>query len=210
MYKENQLYCLMLEDYFYPRTASVAKSYYGTLENMLDLSDILCENEWTFRRYHELICGLEQYDGMQEICNDVTGIAYPLLTPMTEVYRHKITLTDHNWIGIGFSGAYCSLTADCVEATQILLKTDTGYRRCMRAAFTNLRICIPNLGWVYLNGATKGFPGIVSHESETTTMSLFVDQQYYPYEDLAQAVLDAQDPERINLAAVIGDILGEI
>ena len=210
MKEESLVYCVMLEDYYYPRTASVAKAYYSTLEDWSDFSETLSENRWTARRYGELIFQLDEYDGSQAIFNTVAGVQYPLLVPMREVCRYRMTLTDQNWVGIGYSGAYNSFAAERVEVIQILLRTQTGYRRCMKAAFTNLRICIPHGGWVRLNGATKGFPGVLSHENGATTMNLFVDQQYYALEDLAQALADVKDSKRIDLTIASGDVIGEM
>ncbi|MBQ9762020.1 MAG: hypothetical protein IJV82_02975 [Oscillospiraceae bacterium] len=210
MFKEKQIYCIMLEDYYYPRTASVAKAYYGTFEDVLGLTHFLAEDDGTRRRYQELIEKVEFYDCIHGGSHVVAGVEYPLLTPMVEVCRYESVLMDHNWNGIGFSGAYCSFTADRVVVTQVLLKTNIGYRRCLKASFTNLRTCIPNWGWTCLNGATKGFPGVVTHVDNSTCMNLFIDQQYYSFGELAQAVADMMDPERINLVAVMGDIVGEM
>lgn len=209
MNEASLMYSVMLEDYYYPRMASVAKAYYGTLEDWSDFSQTLSDNPWTARRYGDLICQLDEYDGSQEIRNTVAGVQYPLLVPMQEVCRYRLTLTDQNWIGIGYSGAYSSFAAERVEVTQILLRTQDGYRRCMKAAFTNLRTCIPHRGWVHINSATKGFPGVFGHENMTTTMNLFVDQQHYPFEDFAQALADVKDPERIDLTITSGDIIAE-
>lgn len=210
MFREKHMFGIMLEDFYYPRTASVAKAYYGTWDDIVSLADHLSKIPGTSKRYRELIEKVENYDGIHPETHVVAGVEYPLLTPMVEVCRYESVLTDHNWNGIGFSGAHCSFTADRVVATQVLLKTNSGYCRCMKASFTNLRTCIPNWGWSFLNGATKGFPGVITHVGNTTGMNLFIDQQYYALGELAQAVGDMTDPERINLAVTIGDIVGEM
>ena len=54
-----QLYRIYLEDYSYPRSISMVKPYYGTMDEIINLMAYLSESMGTSMRYQETIGAVE-------------------------------------------------------------------------------------------------------------------------------------------------------
>ena len=97
MMNNKQYYEINLEDYSFPRYASAVKSYFGTMDDIINLMVRLADNDWTRIRYQETIDAAEYYDLDPEITPPVAGQVMPILTPVQEICRFETQLTDQDW-----------------------------------------------------------------------------------------------------------------
>ncbi len=204
-----QFYEIQLEDYSSPRYTSAAKAYYGTWQDILALIDRLRQNEDTSARYSEIIEAVETYDKDNVPNHTVAGKIYPILFPVREVCRFETRLMNPTWNFNAYNGGIYPCRADAVAVCQNLIRTENGYERCLKARVKGLDICFQRFGWSYSTDVVWGFPGIVTWDNDLHSLNLFVSQQQYGFNELAQATADVADIGRIDLAVMVADILGE-
>lgn len=209
MMNNKQYYEINLEDYSFPRHASAVKSYYGTMDDIIDLMVHLADNDWTRTRYQETIDAAEYYDLDPEITHTVAGQVLPILTPVQEICRFETQLTDQRWNYMTFSGAVYPCYAANVDACQTLIRTESGYERCLKAVISGLSICHHGTGWTTPSNVIKGFPGVVIWDGEHHCLNLFVSQAHYEFDELDMATTDVVDVSTIDLSAIMADILAE-
>lgn len=210
MINQNQFYKMYLEDYRNPRMYRETRAYYGKLEDFLGLAARLSEKKEAAICYADTIEAMESYYLDQNITHWMAGRMYPLLTPVDEICRYDTILENQKWEYHAISGAVCALRAKRVRVSQILIQTEDGFERCIKANFTGLEVCIPGMGWYCPNVAIRGFPGVVTWDENVHTVHLFSTQCRYRFEEREQALKDITDIGKIRLEAAVGDIFGEV
>lgn len=211
MLEKKQIYEICLENYYYPRYASVAKSYYGTREEIDRLMAHLAKDPWTAMRYRQTIEAVENYDQDDQATHWVAGQEYPILIPAQEICRFETTLSDHKWNYKSYNGSVVACCAEQIHVCQLLIQDDLGYERCLSASTENLGICPHYPGWCHVNGIIRGFPGIVTWDGEHShRMTLSTTQVHYAPDQLEQARADLVDPDCIDLSLLMADIFGEV
>lgn len=209
---DKQFYRTYLEDYSFPRHASVVKPYYGTEEDIFNFIHNLASDDWTAKRYKEIIdaaCAYDTDDDPFDTVATIAGQVHPVMTPVQEIGRFETNLTNQSWIYTNYHGEVFPCRATSVDVCQVLLQTDNGYDRCMKVKLTGFTVCYHSIGWVELTYAMKGFPGIITYDGKHHTMNLLVCLDRYTFDELATAASDLVDTSRIDLAAITGDILAE-
>lgn len=204
-----EIYEIKLEDYRFPRFASAVKSYYGTMDDIINLMVHLADNDWTRTRYQETIDAAEFYDLDPEITHTVAGQVLPILTPVEEVARFETQLTNRSWYYTAYNGVVYPCWAERLDVCQTLIRTESGYQRCLRATVSGLSVCHHAIGWANPSDVIKGFPGAVSWDGANHTMNLAVPLGHYSFEEQNQAFADVVDVESIDLSAIMADILAE-
>lgn len=209
MMNNEKIYEITLEDYSFPRYASEVKSYYGTLDDIINLMVRLSDNDWTRTRYQETIEAAEYYDLDNEITHTVAGQVLPILTPVREICRFETRLNNQHWDYTTTGGVVYPCWAYEVEVCQSLIQTENGYERCLRATLSDLSFCHQSVGWLNVNNAIKGFPGVVTFDDNCHKLNLFVSQHHYEFDELDAATADVVNVNTINLAAIMADIIAE-
>lgn len=209
MMNNKQYYEINLEDYRFPRYASAVRSYYGTMDDIINLMVRLADNDWTRTRYQETIEAAEYYDLDPEITHTVAGQAFPILTPVEEVACFETQLTNRSWYYTAYNGVVYPCWAEHLDVCQTLIRTGDGYTRCMRASVSGLNVCHHAIGCANPNDVIKGFPGAVTWDGTNHTMNLAVPLVHYSFEEQNQAFADVVDVESIGLSAIVADILAE-
>lgn len=207
--EKKQLYEIRLEDYSARRYTAAVKSYYGTREDIDRLADHLRSDAGTRTRYMETIEAVENYDGANLPVHNVAGQIMPILTAVEELSRLETRLTNAVWNYTACTGGIYPCRAEAITLCQNLIRTDNGYERCLKAQIRDLEICFQRFGWCRPNEVGWGFPGIVTWENDCHTLNLFVSQQRYGFDEQEQAMADVGDIRRIDLGAIIADIVGE-
>lgn len=209
---EKQFYKIYLEDYSFPRYASVVKPYYGTEDEVYDFISNLEKDEWTKKRYREIIEAAYAYetdgDPYQTVAT-IAGQILPVATPVEEIGRFETTLTNHSWIYTDYYGKVFPCRADSIDVCQVLLRTDRGYERCAKVKLTGFSVCYHSAGWIELCRSTKGFPGVVTFDGKHHIMNLMVCMDGYGFDELASAASDLVDANCINMAEITAEFLGE-
>lgn len=209
MMNNEKIYEITLEDYSFPRYASAVKSYYGTMEDIINQMVRLSDNDWTRTRYQETIDAAEYYDLDDQITHTVAGQVLPILTPVQEVCRFETKLSNQRWEYMSYNGAVYPCWANEVDVCQSLIRTESGYERCLKATISGLNICHHGTGWITIGNLIKGFPGVVTWDGEHHNLNLFVSQAHYEFDELDTATSDVVDVSTIDLSAIMADILAE-
>lgn len=204
-----EVFEIQLEDYRFPRYASTVRSYYGTMDDIINLMVRLSDSDWTRTRYQETIDAAEYYDLDPEITHTVAGQVMPILTPVEEVTRFETQLTNRSWYYTAYNGVVYPCWAEKLNICQTLIRTGDGYSRCLRASVSGLSVCHHSIGWANPSDVIRGFPGAVTWDGSIHTMNLSVALAHYPFEEENQAFADVVDVETIDFAAIVADILAE-
>ncbi len=210
MKNHEDIFEICLEDYTQPRYTSAIRTYYGTEHEIRDLMDRLRNStNGAAVRYNETIEAVDQYDLDDELTHTVAGQTLPVLKPVEEICRLKTQLSNHYWNYTTYSGAVFSCYASKIDVCQVLIATDSGYERCVKADFTGLCINHHGIGWVNPCNRFKGFPGMVTYDGEHSTVTLLTSQTHYEPAELDVAMADIMDISTIRIPVATADILGE-
>lgn len=205
----NAIFEIKLEDYCRPRYESAIRSYYGTGEDINDLMERLKNIAGASDRYQETIMATEYYDFDEDITHTIAGKELQLLKQVQEICRYQTSFMDHYWDYFTNEGTVFHCYAAKVDACQVLICTDSGYERCIRASFSNLCVHHHGVGWINPCDHMKGFPGMVTWDGEHHNLSLFISQAHYEPNEFNEAITDTVSDERIDLSAAVSDILAE-
>ena len=208
MYTKDTLFQIKLEDYAAPRYASVIKSYYGSMEEMIDMLTRLEDDPQACTRYKETLDAAEYYDLDDQATHTVAGKTLPIFTPATIVSRHEDTLEKPYWYYVTPDQRVFPCYATQIDLRQTLVETETGYDRCVQANLSDLCVCYQNTGWA-LPPVMKGFPGMVVRDGDTFCMSLSALQAHYEFDELDRALRETADSSHVNLALLVADIIAE-
>ncbi|MBO5785421.1 MAG: hypothetical protein J6R05_05070 [Bacteroidaceae bacterium] len=209
MIKKDQIFELKLEDYSYPRRMSAVKSYYGTMDEIIELMIRMEDDPHVCARYKETLDAAEFYDLDNEVTHTVAGQTLPVFTPVREISCLETSFPYKEWTYKGYNGALYPCYATNVDVRQSLIQTATGYELCIQANITDLRVCYTGVGWVCPNVVMKGFPGMVTYGDNTHRMALATSQKHYDFDELELAMADAMNPNSIHWPCLVVDILAE-
>lgn len=209
MFKKDHLFAITLEDYACPRYLPVTKSYYGSMDEMVDFMIRLEDNPATGARYKETLDAAEYYDLDNDMTHTVAGQTLPIFVPVVEVSRLETTRQDVRWEYKTYGGTVYPCYASKIEMRQSLIETPSGYELCVQANIIGLQVCYHGVGWLCPNGTIKGFPGMVTFGDNTHKMALAVSQYHYEFNEYDLAMADATNPYSVNLACLVADILAE-
>ena len=123
MFKKDQIFELTLEDYACPRYLPVSKSYYGSMDEMVDFMIRLEDNPATGARYKETLDAAEYYDLDNDMTHTVAGQTLPIFVPVAEVSRLETTREDVRWEYKTYSGTVYPCYASKIEMRQSLIET---------------------------------------------------------------------------------------
>ena len=105
MIKKDQIFELKLEDYSRPRYMSALKSYYGTMDNLIEFMVRLEDNPNTCTRYKDTLHAAEFFDLDNEVDHTIAGQTLPVFVPVKELSAIETVLHDPSWVYTTYSGA---------------------------------------------------------------------------------------------------------
>lgn len=209
MSNDKSVFGISLEDYSFPRYFPSYRPYVGSKEEAMLFAERLAGNMYAATRYEKLIQGIRNYDENPHTIYEIAGQKHQVMTPMEEVYRRELTLEGHRWEYQSARGSLYNLEADRIWVSQIVVRNERWALRCSKAAFEGLRIMVPGIGDVYLNGEVKGFPGMIYYQDDTHYMSLYITQKQYQVSQLDEAIQDIEGVYGLDLTDVSRDSIGE-
>ena len=209
----NPYYELVLEDAACPSFCSFTKSFHGNLSDIKGLMEALAgDNE---RGYHNRI--LNAFQAWEQGNLDVThSPAYhecKLLTPEEVIDYEDFTFQNVIWQHTNIWGFIYELKADTIDVSQIVVKKDSHYIRCIRPVFENLAMRssespIPQmLEWRPVGDMFWGYPHMMVLQGRYTYPRLFINQKYYT--DIQEAIHDLRDETKIDYSVVCEEIFGD-
>ena len=203
------IYQIQLENYNRPRYESALRSYYGDRDELAALMTRIENIQGAKDRYSETINAFDYYGLEDDMTHTIAGQEVPILSRVQEICSYHTTLHNQSWDFITHEGGKIPCCADKVDVTQMLIATETGYERCIRATFTGLLVYRHSAGWFNPGAFSKGFPGMVIWDGVCHTVSLYITQAFYDPEELEEAIEDTVDERMICLEVAVADILGE-
>ena len=209
MITNERLFELKLEDYSRPRYLPAIKSYYGTMEEIIQLMIRMDNNPKVAMRYKETLEAAEYYDLDNEVTHTVAGQTVPVFTSVLEYSLLETSLRDKRWVYQTEDGNLYPCYAPRVDVRQSLIQTEKGYEYCVRANITELQVCYPVVGWSLVDLNIKGFPGMITLCDRTHQMTLATTQKHYDFKQLEAAMKDATNPDTIDFSLLVADSLAE-
>lgn len=209
MFTKDQIYELNLEDYSCPRYTSAIKPYYGTMDEIIEFMIRLENHPEAYSRYKETLDAAEYYDLDNDVTHTIAGQTLPILNPVEEISRLETIRQDARWEYKAYNGTLYPCYASEIEMRQSLVETKLGYELCVQANITGLLVCFPGIGWMCPNSFIRGFPGMVSFEDNTHHMALAVSQMHYEFDERDLAMADATNPNSVDPACLVADIIAE-
>lgn len=214
--EKKQLYGLVLEDYSSPRYNPRAKLYVGTMQELLDFTEAL-EKE-SVPQYKYLITAIRSYASNPGATHTVCGVEYPILTPVKEIGRKEINLTDHIWIHkTELRACEYLMHADSIWSSHVLVEYESQLILCSKASFDQLKISTALLGWIQLNKDIASFPGMVCNnyygepKKCVSHLSLYGENKIYrTEEEKNKAMEDLPGMMEVDLHSMIEEIMREV
>lgn len=138
-FEENLFYCLTLDDYATPSFCSFGKDYFGTLQLITSLIDLL-ETDKKYAENHA-----QHIQTFKEYCNGNTevkhGVAYrkiPLLTPVY-VYAQANSIVSFNKVEhLNIWDCIYYMRWKKAESSHIWLRHKNSFVRCIKTKFYKL------------------------------------------------------------------------
>ena len=209
MITNDRLFELKLEDYSRPRYLPAIKSYFGTMEEIIQMMLRMERNPKVATRYKETLEAAEYYDLDNDVTHTVAGQTVPILTPAKELSRLETSIHKKTWTYKTDDGNLYPCYASQIDVRQSLIQTEKGYEHCIQANITDLEVCYPVVGWTWVDLNIKGFPGMVTLRDRTHQMGLATTQRHYDFDQLEAAIKDATNPNTIDFNFLVADILAE-
>lgn len=210
MNKHAPIFEIKIEDYSQKRWKSAVKAAYGTLDEIYDLIIPLGFDGQLYTRYKETVDAYEDYNRSGIMRNHtVAGQSFPIVTHTREIAHCEFTLQNKYWDYCADNEVAHFCRASEIQVYQMLLEIDDRYVMCARANFVGLEIYAPGVGWIHPSNNIQGFPHMVTYSDNTYRMTLAVAEGEYCEHTLDLALENITDPEAVDLACLVADILGE-
>ncbi len=203
---DDQYYALLMDDHSTPGYVSADKPYFGTLQDiqslMTNLNDNYSETKEAFAAF---------LNGNVQVTHVIAFNQIPLLTPVSVCYERSYTLAEQQWEHINTWGYPYLMKADSINITQIVLKHEEKWYRCIRACFQNLQYGSVVGGWIPVKNRFWGLPGILDvQESEngiiTLCNRLYIVEKAFATKQDALASFDTLPPV---FDGIIAEIFGD-
>lgn len=216
--KKEELYGVMLEDYALPRYVAGSKLHLGTRRDFLNLAQRLEGFEKLNPYFDNLLTGIRAYPSNPDVRHSVDGNPYPVMTPVKEICRHEITLSNHMWIHKAkySSNAYL-MKAKSIWITYVLVEYKGSLVRAYKASFDCLAVSMPGIGWLCLANDMRSFPGVSYYEhygddeSGLTHFTLFVAEKDFPAgTDAKEASKSMPGIMDVDLTTIIDATVGAV
>lgn len=206
---ENQMYCIYLEDYAYPRSHSKLRAYIGTKTEIRVLMAHLSADAHTALRYGETIAAVDCHDINPDVIHHMAGQEMKVLEPVQVLFDRKFKMQDFSWIHNGHTNSKIPAKVSSLEVYQMLVQLGNQLIRCARLNFEDFAVCVPGIGWVLPQSRILGFPGMVQYiEPDKYQATLFAEMETYDSSEIIQAIKDANALKEKDYEVLCDDILG--
>ena len=205
---------LQLDDAACPSFCSFTKGFYGTYRDIKAFMNALAEHNE--KGHHDMILKAFQAweTGDHEVEHSPAYHTCKLLTPREIFHRTEHLLKNVEFRHMNIWDFPYDFKADTVQVEQMLIKGKSdGYVRCLRASFENLTVRSPETPipqmqeWKPVGNRFWGYPQMMVLEDDRIYSRLFMEQQTYA--DLAEALRDMEDSEKLDYSVICEEIVGD-
>lgn len=203
---ENQLYIMYLEDYRKNRYTSKLRPYIGSRKDFMDFAQRLAQDEDAAIRFHETIEGIDLYEINPDVVHTMAGQEIPVMTPMTELARTYLELTDPEWTHPFSDTSMYDMRCDYCEMEVVLGETSDKLLLGVRGRLDNVCASVLDMELSHLT-CSDGFPGVCTSSGSTNRMHLFTVACKFDLNQKELALQAMQYPEFFDLDEVFADAL---
>lgn len=212
--RDEIIYEIQLDDAACPSFCSFTKGFYGTYRDIKSFMTALTEDNE--KGHHDSILNAFRAweAGDLEVEHSLAYHTCRLVTPRQIFHRTEHLLENVEFRHMNIWDFPYDFKADTVRVEQILIKGESdGYVRCLRASFENLTVRRPETPipqmqeWKPVGNRFWGYPQMMVLEDDRIYSRLFMEQQTYA--DLAEALRDMEDSEKLDYSVICEEIVGD-
>ena len=201
-----QHYVLKLWEPAAPAFCSFAKPYVGSKHDLLKVA----ANIKNADQQSETAKAIQEYFGGNH--GATHKIAYqelPILTPVRVLASSKITLPSRAWEHLNVWDCTYNMRFESAEVSQIIVRFDGKYHRCIRAKFTDL--CYEGVKgeWRQVGSVLFGNASVIETFSDAGTFEnlLYVQEDVSDTKEPLES--DLNNPDRIVFDRICDEVFGD-
>lgn len=209
----NKYYAISLWDYSLPSISSGTSHYYGTMDEIASFIDQLSHVDGA--GFTDTVTAFERYkSGEATVTHNVAYSPNRLITPVTLLAKRERSLPPTEWTFFNIYGFPYYLKCDGGTLTQIVIRRDNRYFRCLRGELDNLYCSSDSdrASWMPLKDRFWGHPCMIETEelddkNFRLIYALFMEEKVFASAEQAMDSLD--DTGSVDLSALARDIFGD-
>ena len=201
-----QHYVLKLWEPAAPAFCSFAKPYVGSKHDLLKVA----ANIKNADPQSETAKAIQEYfGGNHGATHKIAYQEFPILTPVRVLASSKITLPSRAWEHLNVWDCPYKMKFESAEVSQIIVRCDGKYHRCIRAKFTDL--CYEGIKgeWRLVSSVLFGNASVIETNLDVGTFEnlLYVQEDVSDTKELLEVALDS--PDRIIFDRICDEVFGD-
>lgn len=202
----NQHFVLNLWEPAAPAFCSFAKPYVGSRHDLLKVA----VNMKNADPQSETAKAIQEYfGGNHEATHKIAYQEIAILTPVRVLTSSKMTLPGKTWEHLNVWDCPYKMKFDAAEVSQIILRYDGMYRRCVRAKFTDF--CYEGIkgDWRPIGSVLFGNASVIEFNMDAGTFEtlLYVQEDTPDTKEQLETKLD--NPDEIILDRICDEVFGD-
>ena len=201
-----QHYILKLWEPAAPAFCSFDKPYVGNKHDLLKVA----ANMKIADPQSETAKAIQEYfGGNHRATHKIAYQECPVLTPARVLASSKMTLTSRTWEHLNVWDCPYKMKFESAEVSQIIIRCEGRYHRCIRAKFTDL--CYEGIKgeWRPVGSVLFGNASVIETASDAGTFEslLYVQEDVSDTKDQLEAAIN--NPDRIIFARICDEVFGD-
>lgn len=201
-----QHYVLKLWEPAAPAFCSFAKPYVGSKHDLLKVA----ANIKNADPQSETAKAIQEYfGGNHGATHKIAYQEFPILTPVRVLASSKITLPSRAWEHLNVWDCPYKMKFESAEVSQIIVRCDGKYHRCIRAKFTDL--CYEGIKgeWRLVSSVLFGNASVIETNLDVGPFEnlLYVQEDVSDTKELLEVALDS--PDRIIFDRICDEVFGD-
>lgn len=210
---QSPYHLIELKDCACPSFCSFTKPFHGRLSDIKGLMEALAgDNEKGC--HDEILDAFRAWEqGTSEVTHKVTYRECRLLTAEELIACEDRTFENVIWKHTNIWDVVYELKAESIDVSQIVVKQEDRYIRCIRPVFENLMVRTPDAPiarmrqWRPVGDRFWGYPHMMVLQGRYTYPRLFMEQGHFF--DPEEALRDLKDETKIDFAVVMEELFGD-
>ena len=201
-----QHYVLKLWEPAAPAFCSFAKPYVGSKHDLLKVA----ANIKNADPQSETAKAIQEYfGGNHGATHKIAYEEFPIMTPVRVWASSKITLPSRAWEHLNVWDCPYKMKFESAEVSQIIVRCDGKYHRCIRAKFTDL--CYEGIKgeWRLVSSVLFGNASVIETNLDVGPFEnlLYVQEDVSDTKELLEVALDS--PDRIIFDRICDEVFGD-
>ena len=202
-------YILQLWDLATPSFCSFPKMFVGTKTAMLEVAERLEQDQ----SMPETSAAIRAYfAGNHAVTHSIAFVDFPILTPVRVLAESTIQLAERTWEHMNVWECPYNMRFDHAEVSQIVIRYDGRYCRCMKANIMDLCLEWPEGNWIPAGTSIWGNKCVL-HNTVLPDGHIEFGNDLYILEESApdkeSLICELNDPEEIKFNGLCDEIFGD-